>query len=341
MFQRREYFDVEAARYAALAGSGHVVVVAFRGPVDEMPDGVTAIALSEEDPRARDWALLCVRGAYATSLHAHDTLDLSLGEMTLQASRVFDARWSFDRAEVLRDARSQLDACSGEMDAVAVERARQCIDQSASEIVSRGEARLATAAATLLTSIEIGQRRLTRMRTELEEIALVAERDQLTGLNNRHFLERFLGSEDRPTDLLALLIDVDDLKVVNDSFGHDAGDAVLVAVASTLRAHTRIGDIVIRWGGDEFLLLLPRVSGDGGLAVGEALAAAIQRTRCAPPWEHIAPSVSIGVCWARRTSLPIHHLDEALYAVKRGGKGHAGIWPDPTLPDATGVSTQG
>ena len=335
MFQRREYFDGEAARYAALAASGHAVVVGFCGATGTIPEGITAIALAEDDPLANEWALLLVRGAYATSLRAQDTLDLSVGEMTLQASRLFDARWTFDRRAVLSEARERLDLLSKGIDPETLMRAMSCIDRSANEPVSDGEERLAAAAGYLVTSIENGQRRVTRLRSELEDIQLLAERDQLTGLNNRYFLERFLGGEDRPTDLLALLVDVDDLKLVNDRDGHDAGDAVLRAVATGLRENTRIGDVVIRWGGDEFLLLLPRIETDEGLVVGEQLAGAIRAKRLEAPWEHIAISVSIGVCWAQRTTLPIEQLDEALYSVKRAGKGHAALYSRQAAVEGT------
>jgi diguanylate cyclase (GGDEF)-like protein len=336
LFQRREYFEAEAARYAALAAAGHTVVVGFCGPIDGIPAGVVAFSLLEKDFRAHEWGLLLVRGAYATALHARDTHDLSVGEMTLQGSRLFEAEWTFDRNNVLQEARDQLDRLSQDIDAETLAKATLCVNRSATNLVSRGESRLAAAADHLVTSIEIGQRRLTRLRTKLEDVQLLAERDQLTGLNNRHFLERFLGSDDRPTDLLALLVDVDDLKLVNDREGHEAGDAVLKAVASGLRDNTRIGDVVIRWGGDEFLLLLPRIQTGEGLIVGEKLAKAIRSRRLKTPWEHITPSVSIGVCWARRTSLPIQQLDEALYSVKSSGKGHAALYPGRASADAIG-----
>lgn len=331
LFQRRQYFDIEAARYAALAAGGHTVIVGFTGSPEGLPPGVHAVTFAEGDPRAVDWALVMVRGTYATSLLAHDTFDLSAGEMTLQASRLFHAEWTFRRTEALGVTRAQLDRLRPDLPLDVYAAALRHIDTSTALPVSTVENRLATAADHLVTSVDAGQRRLTRLRSELDTVHLLAERDQLTGLNNRHYLQRFLGSEDAPADLLALLVDVDDLKRVNDTDGHEAGDALLSAVAASLREHSRPGDVLIRWGGDEFLLLVPGVHGDKGVEVGERLAQAVASRPLPHPWEHLTPSVSIGMCWTNRTPLPIARLDAALYRVKSSGKGHAAIDPEPIL----------
>ena len=151
----------------------------------------------------------------------------------------------------------------------------------------------------------------------------LAERDQLTGLHNRHYLERFLGADDRPADLLVLLVDVDGLKALNDVHGHDAGDKALQAVAGALVEHSRPGDVCVRWGGDEFLLLAPHVSAPAGLAFAERLVTAVSSTVPAAPWEHLPLSVSVGVCPSGRTVLPLAALDRALRTGKLAGKGRA------------------
>jgi diguanylate cyclase (GGDEF)-like protein len=327
LFQRREYFDVEASRYAALAAAGHTVIAAFAGSSDGLPPDVQAVTFTDQDPRADEWVLLLVRGAYATSLVAHDTFDLSSGEMSLQGSRLFQAEWTFHREVALVEARAQLDSLAPDLPPVVRSNALRRIEHSGAIPVSGVENRLAMAADHLIASVENGQRRLTRLRSELETTHLLAERDQLTGLNNRHYLERFLGSDDGPADLLALLVDVDDLKRVNDVYGHEAGDAVLSTVATTLREHSRPGDVVVRWGGDEFLVLVPGLRHENALEVGERLARAVASRHLPPPWEVLSPSVSIGMCWTPRTSLPLDRLDAALYSVKRSGKGHAALDP--------------
>jgi diguanylate cyclase (GGDEF)-like protein len=326
LFQRREYFDVEAARYLALSQSGHTVIVGFTGSVDGVPEELHVVSLDDDEVRAREWVVLLVRGAYATSLVATDAAELSRGEMTIQASRVFRSRWRFDRNAVLVEVREYLGILADDLEPGVLSGAIECVERCEAEPASLIETRLADAAEHLVSSIELGERRVRQLRADLEESQLRAERDELTGLNNRHFLERFLGSGNQPADLLALLVDVDGLKAVNDTEGHLAGDVLLQTVASGLRENTRRGDVVVRWGGDEFLLLLSRVDDGTGRVIGEQLAQAIHAKQLPEPWGHLRPSVSIGACWTRRTSLPIDELDDALYRVKRSHKGHASLF---------------
>lgn len=168
------------------------------------------------------------------------------------------------------------------------------IGESRSHPVSAVEAGLGAAIDHVLSSLEASYSTSTRLRASLESVQAQAERDALTGLRNRHFLERFLGGGDRPTDLVTMLVDVDDLKKVNDTHGHAAGDAVLTVVADTLRANSCPGDVIIRWGGDEFLLLIPDLGHIDGLGYAARLADAVRAARPATPWNELPISVSIG-----------------------------------------------
>lgn len=339
LFQRREYFDREAARYEALAAAGHTVLVGFTGPTDGIPPGVTAVSFADGDLRAQDWILVLVRGTYATSLVARDSRDLSGEEATLEAGRLFSARWTFRREVALVAAREQLDRLAADLAPSALAAAMGHMERSAALPLSRVETRLATAADHLVASVDLGQRRAMQLRLALDTSQSLAVHDQLTGLKNRHYLDYFLGGDDKPAELYVLLVDVDDLKTVNDTYGHEAGDAVLRTVAAALRTHSRPSDVVIRWGGDEFLLLLPEAGSAGGLAVGQRLADAVRATSPSAPWGHLTLSVSIGMCSTRRTTLPLEQLDAALYGVKRAGKGFAAVadTPEsaPVLHDAT------
>lgn len=323
LFQRREYFDVEAARYAAMAAAGTCVIVGFTGSTRDLPPGVHAVGFTENDPRSGIWALIAVKGAYASSLVAQDARDLAPGELSLESARLFQARWTFQRQQALTDADSQLRALAPDLSDAVRSTATSAVDESRSRPVSSVEAGLGAAIDHVLTSLDASYTRSNRLRASLEHVQAQAESDPLTGLRNRHFLERFLGSGDRPIDLVTMLVDVDNLKQVNDTHGHAAGDAVLKVVADTLRANTRPGDVIIRWGGDEFLLLVPDLGPADGSAYATRLADAVRGARPAAPWQQLPVSVSIGACPTRRTPLPLHQLDQALWRSKRAGKGRA------------------
>ncbi len=329
-FQQREYFDHEAARYASVAAKGHTVIVAFTGDVDSVPDGVTAVSLSPDDAHADDWVLTMVRGAFAATLTARDLHELSPGEATLETSRLFTSWTTVRRHLALEDGRMHLESLASQLPPDVLARARAQIDASIALPVSDVEDRLAGAADYLLRAVDAGYQRAAGLRRELELAKSLAERDQLTGLHNRHYLERFLGRGEHPADLLALLVDVDGLKSINDGHGHEAGDAVLRCVAETLRTNTRPGDVLVRWGGDEFLLLVPRLNAVAGLSFGERLAQAIAAARVDDPWSHLQPSASIGVSPASRTPVSMAQLDAALHHVKHNRKGHAAL--APSLP---------
>lgn len=334
LFQRREYFDVEAARYAAMAAAGTCVVVGFTGSTEGLPPGVHAVGFEEGDPRSKVWVLIAVKSAYASSLVAEDARDLAPGELSLESARLFQARWTFQRQQALADAEFQLETLAEDLPEAVRSMMVTAIGECRSRPVSSVEAGLGAAIDDVLTSLEASYTKSSRLRASLESVQAQAERDALTGLRNRHFLERFLGSGDRPIDLVTMLVDVDDLKYVNDTHGHAAGDAVLKVVADTLRANTRPGDVVIRWGGDEFLLLVPDVGDAGGSSYATRLAEAVRAARPASPWHELSVSVSIGACPTRRTPLPLHQLDQALWKSKRSGKGRATYFGlEKTRPD--------
>jgi len=330
-FQRREHLEVELARYGALAAAGHVVVVGAAGPLPELPPGVHGVTIDDGDARTSWWLVLAVRGPYASLLEARDEHDLVPGEMTLEASRAFAAQWTVDRRTVLGRARAELARLAGDVAPRVLVDAMAVVDASDARPVSAGEARLAVTTDVLVDALDAGERRAARLRLDLEQAEARAEQDQLTGLRNRHFLERYLGNTDRPADLVTLLVDIDDLKVVNDTYGHKAGDAVISAVGAILRQRIRPGDIVVRWGGDEFLVLAPVRGSEPAVTFAERLAGIVASGHPDPPWEHLPLSVSVGVCTTRQTRLPLERLDAALRNVKRTGKGHAALAPGPQL----------
>jgi diguanylate cyclase (GGDEF)-like protein len=154
-------------------------------------------------------------------------------------------------------------------------------------------------------------------------------RDSLTGLYNRRVLEEFLGVEESkrtPAPLAILLIDIDDFKAINDTFGHPAGDRVLSVFGKILQDNCRRENIVARYGGEEFAVLLANT----GLTAASALQAA-ERLRNVLGAQDFAFSgrkvrltVSIGVAFSTgKSAVPETMLawaDQALYQAKRSGK---------------------
>lgn len=121
---------------------------------------------------------------------------------------------------------------------------------------------------------------IVRQAHDREALARSALTDPLTGLGNREAFNRSLARELQRTrrygDPVALaMLDLDGFKVVNDSFGHGAGDRALVAVADALRATVRASDAAFRWGGDEFAIVMPRLAPDAGAAAAQRLVDAI------------------------------------------------------------------
>lgn len=153
--------------------------------------------------------------------------------------------------------------------------------------------------------------------------------DGLTGLYIRRYLEarlreEFERAQRSGTKFCVMMLDVDNLKDVNDAFGHAAGDTLLRQVASAVKESIRGMDVAARWGGDEFAVLLPDMDIEAGLAVARRLAAAIQRKTFMAGTERITPSASIGVaaCAGPETTDPLELIaaaDQALYQAKRSG----------------------
>jgi diguanylate cyclase (GGDEF)-like protein len=151
--------------------------------------------------------------------------------------------------------------------------------------------------------------------------------DSLTGLYNRTFffsaLEREIARGDRSGRAFCLvMLDLDDLKTINDRYGHVAGDQVLRAVADVVRNGVRKIDVAARYGGDEFVALLPETDPTGGWVLAEKirLTVAEQGVAGVEP----TPTVSIGVVSypadGRSADALLVSADRAMYASKRGGK---------------------
>jgi diguanylate cyclase (GGDEF)-like protein len=186
---------------------------------------------------------------------------------------------------------------------------------STSEIASGGEGTVAHGfSATSLAAAEAA-RETARHAFRLEELAY---RDGLTGLwNRRAYDDRMveMSEADGPHGA-ALMLDVDNFKEINDTFGHDAGDEALIEVGRVILEIIRPADFGGRYGGDEFVVLLPGTDSVAAADVAERIRAAVQRELGDPP-----VTISVGVSDltgdARQTSLAV---DRALYEAKSAGR---------------------
>ncbi len=174
--------------------------------------------------------------------------------------------------------------------------------------------------------------RTRELMTSQQELTHLAYFDALTALPNRRSFNQALqtlleGTGGSPAEFVLILIDLDGFKRVNDTLGHDAGDALLVIAAGRLRAALREGDQVARLGGDEFAILLSRVRDD------EVVMSVCERvvTGMTAPMEIkgelVRVGASVGVAFSPRHGRTAEELykraDQALYDAKRAGKG---IW---------------
>lgn len=189
--------------------------------------------------------------------------------------------------------------------------------------------------------------RIVRLNTELEErvayrtqqLRELASREPLTGVFNRRYFNdmlerRFAEASRYGTDLTCIMVDLDSFKATNDAFGHQVGDEILVLTAGTIVGQLRTADVVARFGGDEFVILLPQTDAERAQVLAERIAERFNQDR-GDRFPHVRVSMSMGIASLQMlepkdADTLIRHADRALYDAKAAGKNRIVIAALPT-----------
>ncbi|EDM68667.1 MAG: sensor domain-containing diguanylate cyclase [Moritella sp.] len=182
-----------------------------------------------------------------------------------------------------------------------------------------------------LNCIDITEKKQTEIQLQAltKELHTRASTDELTVISNRrNFYEmaeiEFINAQHGQKPLTLLLIDIDNFKIINDSFGHAAGDMVLKAFAQNIKTELRSGDIFGRLGGDEFAILLPNTDCNESLPLAELFRNTIAKMKIDHKEQHLQLTASIGIVQSSAAMQSIHAMmnaaDTALYQAKSAGR---------------------
>jgi diguanylate cyclase (GGDEF)-like protein len=191
----------------------------------------------------------------------------------------------------------------------------------------------------------VARRRATHLslqgaRREAERLHALAVTDGLTQVaNHRSFQERlreeFRRAQRYDDPLALILVDLDHFKAINDNFGHQVGDEVLLGVAHAVKAAVRETDFVARYGGEEFAVLLPKTHLAGALTVAERMAYEVRRIKFKAAGLSVTASFGVSGYPARSVTTSeqlVRTADQALYRSKREGRNRISLFQASSLP---------
>ncbi len=170
------------------------------------------------------------------------------------------------------------------------------------------------------------QKDLQKKGAELEKLSIT---DYLTGINNRRKFNEAIKSESLRASrynhpLSLLIIDIDDFKVINDTYGHPFGDTVLKSLTTVFLLSTRETDIIARYGGEEFAIILPETEYETALVVSERIRSNVEKRKLSSSTGEINITISIGLATIASENIDpdkiIQLSDECLYSAKKLGK---------------------
>ena len=202
---------------------------------------------------------------------------------------------------------------------------------------------------TLKKELDSSKDILEEQRQQIENLKTAVRIDGLTQLSNRVYFEekltemiRLLERYHDPFSLL--MIDVDNFKPINDTFGHQAGDRILKGIALKLKASVRESDFIARFGGDEFAVILSKTQSAAASEVGWKICLFLRESRFLLDEKEVAVTVSIGVTEITLGDTPdtlIKRADEALYRAKQEGRNRAVLAAPPEKTGDPGESPPG
>lgn len=185
-----------------------------------------------------------------------------------------------------------------------------------------------TQALTKSSEVGILSKKIEQLESELEQAKEQSREDFLTKLFNKRALDEFMSVKEAEFEryghnFTVVFFDLDYFKAVNDTYGHDAGDAVLVAFAKILKNEARAVDVIGRFGGEEFMAILGETDLDGGVVFAQKVRNKVKNARMMYKENRIELAVSCGV-GERKTHFSLQNLvksaDEALYKAKKDGR---------------------
>lgn len=326
--QTGESHDKLAAAELAAVGFNHCQVGARLGEKWRLPDEIVAAIKYHHAPdsaTAHQEFVRCV----ALGVHAAATLSVSNPGPALARLRSLASRWfglDDDQTDSLLAQISE-DA----KDIARLFRVKTGEAPDINQILAQAEE------ATLRHQFDV-QRESETLRQTNSDLARMALTDGLTGAGNRNFFDTelhrlFAQSRANGSPLAVIMVDADKFKSLNDTYGHQVGDAVLIEIAWRMKSTaTNDGALVCRYGGEEFVILLPNADRRTAAQLAESVRCAIAGSavtlRAPGPVPSVPVTVSLGVCvfdpsaTSRITTpeLVVQAADKALYAAKTGGR---------------------
>jgi len=266
-----------------------------------------------------DSTVLRVSTALQASLHVKDVVHAFANEIRRIVRDVSLRYRNRPRQILIEDGNNQLHRCSYELN---------LLGDSLGEVVFTRAQPLSEHDQELLEVLLCALIYPLRNALLYEQALTQALKDPLTGVNNRASMDAYLKHQTLVTDrhktpLSLIMIDVDLFKSINDTFGHVVGDVVLRAVANAIVKCTRDSDVVFRYGGEEFVVILTNTEGVGADFLAERIRQSIAALDIEALSNHTSITVSAGVAQFRDGDNPVSLLsraDEMLYTAKQRGR---------------------